>query len=245
MRNSRYTLVHAITASLALLALLFANGVAAFWQQFVYGLRQVMTPEVLCQNLKLSTCLFGGLLLLLRGSAHFCNPPSDTRPRILAWPDRLRGMKLALVWFVPVTLIALGLNWLCAHGIEWLTHVKPADQELVRCFTDGTYSLGLRTVLILAVLFQAPLLEEPIFRGVVFRGFCRAMPEWGASLLSGAVFALVHVNAASFIPLWFLGAVFAGLYRRTGTILAPMAAHFLFNAVNLILLLFFPELASN
>ena len=245
MRNSRYNLVHAVAASLGLLALLFSNGVAAFWQQFVYGLKQVMTPEVLCQNLKLSTALFGGLLLVLWVSARFCHLPPDARRRTLAWPDRLRGMRLALFAFAPTTLIALGLNWLCAHGIEWLTHVKPADQELVRCFTDGSYPIGLRCVLILAVLFQAPLLEEPIFRGIIFRGFCRAMPEWGAMLLSGAIFALVHVNAASFIPLWFLGAFFAELYRRTGTILAPMTAHFLFNAVNLVLLLFFPELASN
>ena len=99
--------------------------------------------------------------------------------------------------------------------------------------------------MILAVLVQAPLLEEPIFRGVVFRGFCRAMPEWGALLLSGVVFALVHVNASSFVPLTFLGVFFAWLYWKSGTILAPMTAHLLFNATNLVLLLFFPELATN
>ena len=244
MRNSRYTLVHAVAASLALVALLFANGAAAFWQQFVYGLRQIMTPDVLCQNLKLSTYLFGGLLLVLWASSLCCPRPESPEPPPTG-RDRLRGVRLALVWAGPATLLAMGLCWLNAHAIEWITHVKPADQELVRCFTDGQYSLGLRAVMILAVLVQAPLLEEPIFRGVVFRGFCRAMPEWGALLLSGAVFALVHVNASSFVPLTFLGVFFAWLYARTRTILAPMAAHFFFNAVNLVLLLFFPELAAN
>ena len=57
---------------------------------------------------------------------------------------------------------------------------------------------------------------------------------------SGFLFALVHVNAASFLPLWFLGCAFAELYRRTGTILAPMTAHALFNAANLALLPFLP-----
>ena len=115
----------------------------------------------------------------------------------------------------------------------------------MKCFTDGHYSLGLRAVMILAVLVQAPLLEEPIFRGVIFRGFSRALPVWAAMILSGAVFAIVHVNAASFVPLTFLGVFFAWLYRRSGTILAPMTAHFVFNAVNLLLLLYFPELAAN
>ena len=244
MRNSRYTLVHAVAASLALVALILSNGVAAFWRQFVYGLNMVMTPEVLSANLQLSTKLFGGLLLVLWATSLCGTRPQSAEPSP-TWRSRLQGVRLALVWIVPATLLALGLNWLNAHAIEWITHVKPADQELVRCFTDGHYSAGLRCVLVLAVLFQAPLLEEPIFRGVIFRGFCRAMPEWGALLLSGAVFAVVHVNAASFVPLVFLGGFFAWLYARTRTILAPMAAHFVFNAINLVLLLFFPELAAN
>ena len=244
MRNSRYTLWHAVAASLVLLAMILSQGFAFFWRQFVYGLNMVMTPEVLSANLQISTTLFGGLLLVLWISSLFC-PRPDPRTPPPSWGDRLRGIRLALVWIVPATVLALALNWLNAHAIEWITHVKPADQELVRCFTDGHYSPGLRAVMVLAVLVQAPLLEEPIFRGVVFRGFCRAMPEWGARLLSGAVFALVHVNAASFVPLVFLGGFFAWLYARTRTILAPMTAHFVFNALNLVLLLFFPELAAN
>ena len=58
--------------------------------------------------------------------------------------------------------------------------------------------------------------------------------------LSSAVFAIVHVNAASFVALCFLGCAFAELYRRTGTIIAPMTAHALFNAANLALLPFLP-----
>ena len=244
MRNSRYTLWHAVAASLVLLAMILSQGFAFFWRQFVYGLNMVMTPEVLSANLLLSTKLFGGLLLVLWISSLFCPRPANGDPPPTG-RDRLGGIRLALVWIVPATALALALNWLNAHAIEWITHVKPADQELVRCFTDGHYPLAVRIAMIAAVLFQAPLLEEPIFRGVIFRGFCRAMPEWGALLLSGAVFAIVHVNAASFVPLVFLGGFFAWLYARTRTILAPMAAHFVFNAINLVLLLFFPELAAN
>ena len=58
-----------------------------------------------------------------------------------------------------------------------------------------------------------------------------------AALVSGAVFAAVHLHAATFVPLWFLGVAFAWLYWRTGSILAPMFAHFLFNATNLALIL--------
>ena len=65
------------------------------------------------------------------------------------------------------------------------------------------------------------------------RRFLPARPFSRSSGLKNFLFAIVHVNAASFIALWFLGIAFAELYRRTGTLLAPMTAHALFNATNL------------
>ena len=249
MQKSQYSPVHALLAAVLLVTVLFTNGGTSFWRQFVYGLNQVMTPEALKQNLLLSTAFFASLLFVLWLMARIPAfwktrvppPPAGGRPPI----DRLRGVRLAACSAPVLTAVALGLNWLGAHAITWCTGVQAADQELVKCFADGQYAPGLRALLVVVVLFQAPLLEEPLFRGVVFRGFASALPFWGAALLSGAVFALVHVNAASFAALWFLGVAFAWLYARTGTILAPMTAHVLFNAANLLLLVFFPELSTN
>ncbi len=269
-----YTLIHALAASAALGVLVFSQGFAAFWHNFVYGLNQVMTPQVLQQNLLMSTLFFGTLLLVLWGTSFIRlrkSPPIRQRheapslrhceaggaaarrgnligtEQTQALPEnsRMKAIKFAVLCAPVLTLIALGLNWLGAHAIEWCTGVEPSDQELVKCFADGNYPLALRAALVLVVLFQAPLLEEPIFRGVIFRGFSKTLPLWAAVLLSGGIFALVHVNAASFIALWFLGAAFALLYHRTGSILAPMTAHFLFNATNLALLFLFPDLSSN
>lgn len=250
MQKSQYSPVHALLASILLVTVLFTNGGGSFWRQFVYGLNHVMTPEVLKQNLLLSTAFFASLLVVLWLMARI---PAFWKTRVPSPPpvdgespiDRLRGVRLAACAAPVLTAVALGLNWLGAQAIAWRTGVQASDQELVKCFTDGQYAPGLRALLVGVVLFQAPLLEEPIFRGIVFRGFASALPFWGAALLSGAVFALVHVNAASFVALWFLGVAFAWLYARTGTILAPMAAHFLFNAANLLLLVFFPELSAN
>ena len=89
------------------------------------------------------------------------------------------------------------------------------------------------------LLIEAPLLEELLFRGVLFGGLTKIMPVWGAMLLSGFLFAVIHVNAATLIPLWFLGVAFAWLYARMGTLLAPMVVHLTFNAVNLAFCLFF------
>lgn len=248
MQKSPYSLVHALLASLILVALLFSKGAADFWHQFIHGLAQVMTPQVLKANLLASTAFFASLLLVLWLMARLpalwqarAPKPAGEKPPA----GRLRAVSRAALAAPVLTAIALGLNWLGAKAVAWMTGAPAADQELVRCFTDGQYSLALRALLVAVVLFQAPLLEEPIFRGVLFRGFVSRLPVWAAAVLSGAVFALVHVNAASFAALWFLGVAFAVLYARTGTILAPMTAHLLFNAANLLLLLFFPDLSAN
>ena len=248
MRHSPYNLIHALALTALLVAAILSRGFAFFWRQFLYGLNQTMTPHVLLDTLRVSTAMFGGLLLVFWISSLFYHPPkvpNDSKvPQASITPHRLSAIRFALLIAPTAFLIAIGMNVACNHLLEWMTGVKLADQELIRCLTDGTYSLPLRLLLYTVVLFQAPLFEEPLFRGIMFRGYARAMPVKAAMVVSGFIFALIHVNAATLLPLWFLGIVFAWLYHRTGSILAPMTCHFLFNAVNLILVLYFPELAT-
>ena len=116
-----------------------------------------------------------------------------------------------------------------------LTNIDLADQDLVKFITSNALSLRSKAILFVFILIEAPVVEELLFRGVLFGGLTKIMPVWPAMVLSGLVFAVIHVNAATLIPLWFLGIAFAWLYARTGTLLAPMAVHFTFNAINLAL----------
>ena len=236
-RSSPYNLAHAIAAGVALVAIVFAQGVAAFWQMFLHGLAVPMTPKALLLNYCFTAALFGALILILWASTFLSRERAGSIPDCGLTFTRAGAVWLAVKWAPVLTAIAIGLNFLCAAGIEWLTDIQPSDQELVKCFS-GECPWGIRIVLGALVLLEAPLLEEPLFRGILFRGLWSAMPHWAATAISGFLFALVHVNAASFLPLWFLGCAFAELYRRTGTIFAPMTAHALFNAANLALLPF-------
>jgi len=118
-----------------------------------------------------------------------------------------------------------------------LKNIDLANQDLVKFITSNDLSLRSKSLLFIFLLIEAPILEELLFRGVLFGGLTKIIPIWPAILLSGLIFAVIHVNAATLIPLWFLGCAFAWLYVRTGTLLAPMAVHLTFNAVNLILCL--------
>lgn len=247
--RSPYGPLHAVLAGAVIVCALFSNGPAAFWRQFVYGHAFVMTTKAALCSFAVTSVFFAAILLFAWVSTLFAKRRMDEEEGVEAEadaprPNRARAVKFACVCALPVFLVAFGLNWLCAHLLEWTTGTAMADQDLVKCLLADGEPLGLRIALCLSVLFAAPLVEEPLFRGVVFRGLASAVPAWAAVAVSGFLFALVHVNAATFLPLWYLGAAFAWLYRRTGTILAPMALHALFNGVNLALLFICPDLAA-
>ncbi len=164
-------------------------------------------------------------------------------------------MKLALKWFVPFTLAAMGLAWVSEQVAVLLGFELPDPQPLVQLFTNPDVPWTVKAKYA-ALVMSAPIYEEIIFRMGLFRFFvwCRrkiaerrradgvsAMVKSGfpvaAALISGALFAAVHLHAATFAPLWFLGVAFAWLYWKSGTILSPILCHFLFNLIELSLCL--------
>ena len=240
---SKYGPLHALVAGAVLVYAVLSNGFAAFWQQFLHGLNIQLNEKTLLLLLGYNTLFFGGLFLILWVSTLFQKRNWDNGhlARCKHWDNgRLaRCAKLTLLSALPICLIAFGLNWASGELLSRLANIELADQDLVKVVASNTLSPGGKALLYAFLLLEAPLLEEPLFRGVIFGGFSKIMPVWLAMALSGFLFAFVHVNAATFIPLWFLGVAFAWLYVRTGTLLAPMAVHFIFNAINLAFCLFF------
>ncbi|KRG41508.1 hypothetical protein ARC78_11215 [Stenotrophomonas pictorum JCM 9942] len=98
--------------------------------------------------------------------------------------------------------------------------------------------------LLLFAVFLAPAYEELLFRRVLFgRLWAAGRPALGI-VLSSAAFALMHEvpgTSANGLPeilqLWLIyggmGAAFAWLYRKTGTLWAAIAAHAINNAIAL------------
>ena len=234
MQPHRYNWIHALVATIVLVVAVSKD----FWHNFLYGgFSSPPAPRLVLVMLGLQAALFGSLLLVLWVSALFAKCPANDANNTPKALNALKALKFAAWTFVPIALGAFALEWLSMTVLEHVFHLQPAGQDLVKWFQPGTYPTGLRFVLMGFVLFEAPLLEEPLFRGILFRGLDKTCPTYVAMVLSGFLFALIHVNAATLLPLWFLGVAFAWLYWRTGSILAPMLAHFLFNATNLALIL--------
>lgn len=167
---------------------------------------------------------------------------------VFLWQHRVNwreffGLKDPLLPFVllvavVVVLLSLPVMWCLQIGSTWgLTHLgwKPQEETAVQLVEDTT-AIGKQIYLAFFAVIMAPVAEEFIFRGMLFP-FVRqlGLPRLAWFGVS-ALFALIHGSSADFIPLFVLALILTWLYVQTDSLLAPVAAHALFNAVNLAIL---------
>ncbi len=86
-------------------------------------------------------------------------------------------------------------------------------------------------------LLMAPVWEEVFFRGTLFPWLAGRMPVAQAQWISALAFGAVHLHGPTLIPLTVFGALLAGIYRTSGSLIPAILVHSLFNANTCILLL--------
>lgn len=82
-------------------------------------------------------------------------------------------------------------------------------------------------VLFIVGITLAPLIEEIVFRGLLYSAWEEAWGWVPAMVATSTLFGLFHQN---FLSAFVSSVIFVCLYRRTGTLLAPMAVHAIGNA---------------
>lgn len=129
--------------------------------------------------------------------------------------------ELSVLAGVCVAIPIVAASW-------WLTERLPSLRRLGRSLARTTGRLSLISAVLVAA--AAAVGEELLFRAVLHE-------QLGAAV-GVVLFAAAHVPIERGLWLWPVfalgaGAVFAGLYEATGSVLAPATAHFLINAINL------------
>lgn len=207
-----------------LLAGAVAVGMAAAWKQ--QG-RQ-LSPLAMLAITGLGFHGIGLLLIhrFLRGEKQSWSEAFGLRSR--TWP----AIRLALGATALVAPLVYGLHQLMGFLLERLGW-SPSPQESVELLLNSGWT-GRALIGLFAVVL-APVAEEALFRGILFPTLRDAgwpkTAAWGVSL----GFGLIHANAAAFLPLSAFGGFLAWLYLRTGNLLAPITAHFVFNLVPFVL----------
>jgi membrane protease YdiL (CAAX protease family) len=164
------------------------------------------------------------------------------------WRDAfgLHRAELNRAWFpaVPVVIVFLPVAWLLQGlALRVLTNLGwPAQSEAAVTVLMGAKAWWLRVYLGVFTVAIAPVAEEFIFRGMLYPFLKQS--GWPRTAWFGVsfVFALIHWDAAALIPLFLLALVLTWLYEKTGSLLAPITAHSLFNTTNLVALYFGDEI---
>jgi membrane protease YdiL (CAAX protease family) len=146
----------------------------------------------------------------------------------LGWrrPDA-RTLGAALIGAVAmyaVTIVVAGLQFV-------ITHAQP-HEEAVTLFTSTRDPALMATFSLIAVV-AAPIVEESVFRGFLFNALLRYAPVWLAATISGILFGLTHFSPSALAPLACSGIVLAYVYYASGSLVAAMITHAIFNALNL------------
>lgn len=122
--------------------------------------------------------------------------------------------------------IALGFLAYIAFAIVYAVLFGTPKQD------DIAGELGPLWTQILLIVILAPLSEEVCFRGMLFGGFRTRFPLPVAAIGAGLVFGALHYSTGiTAVPqLIVLGAIFAVVYEKTGSIWPPIIFHLINNA---------------
>jgi membrane protease YdiL (CAAX protease family) len=235
------------------LALVFGSAICFF---LFGGWRRILTwlqPTHLAATLSVGPWLMAAAIAVM-GSAAFLAPAlvpgtglaaamllissSGCRPAEF-WGLRRRNLGqdlgqslatlLTILWPVLLLLLASSSLYL-ALGLP--LQLQPAllkfhqARELDEMLPFLTYALII-----------APIWEEVFFRGTLFPWLAGRLPIHQAQWLSALAFGAVHLHGPTLVPLTVFGALLAGIYRASGSLLPAILVHALFNTNTCTLLL--------
>lgn len=144
---------------------------------------------------------------------------------------RVLGMKLLtrsltgfIVGFLFAMVAAIVWNLLLRHGFSEEAEL----QESVKMLAE-TKSWLLKATVVFAAVIAAPISEEIIFRGFLYPALKRYSDRFFAAVVTSLIFAVIHFNTASVLPLFALAMVIVVAYELTGSLLVPIGIHAIFN----------------
>lgn len=136
----------------------------------------------------------------------------------LRWPDRRLLIAAALIgttaWYLNVRLVSL------------LPFEGGQLRSLDRVVTEPPL-----IIVLLAIAVVPAICEEVLFRGAVQRSLATRLFPIGAVVLTSLLFAGYHMSLVQLIPTFTLALALGALAHRADSVVPAMLAHFLNNAM--------------
>lgn len=210
---------HRAVVASTLVPLILAIVAAVVFAALVPGAHEAQMPVFLVAGV----VLYGSLMLVtyVQGfRTGLLSAESLGLRRELAGP--------AVLWGAGGAVITVGIGAANELVLQALGQPQPQHEAF-------TWLRGLPTGHFIAVAvggaLVAPVIEELFFRGYVFSAYLAEKGVRTAYIGSALIFGLVHGQLTLFPGIFAMGLVLAFLFRRSGSIIAPIVAHVLNNSL--------------
>ena len=150
-----------------------------------------------------------------------------------------RCLLLGLATGLGLVLIAMALALISSLLIKALGD-QAEPQKLVTLIAEESAkqeNIGTLIFFVMMAVAVAPVAEEILFRGILYPAVKQLGHPRVAVIGTALLFALFHINLLTFASLTAVALALIALYDFTDNLLAPITAHAVFNASNLIMLL--------
>jgi len=179
------------------------------------------------------TVLYGVQVVLMLGVVWFF--------AILRRKSRLKDLGLRYysiaktIWYSFISLLAILLvSFLYVFLMNSIFGIEAPSSKIEILVANRSISSN---ILLVVVAVVAPFSEEIFFRGFLYSAFKKSWGVNAALFLSSILFAVVHLELYSFIPLVIIGWILAYLFEKTKSLMPAIFLHGVYNLILILILL--------
>lgn len=141
--------------------------------------------------------------------------------------NQIKNGILTIISITPILLVIIFIN----SEILRLNQVAPIVKIIF-----ASSNIYTQIVMIINIIIISPIAEEILFRYLLNGCLKKELGVWLSIFLGGMIFAALHFDSSSFLPLAILGIGLSYIYELKRSIIIVIAAHSLFNLASLIML---------
>lgn len=137
---------------------------------------------------------------------------------------------------LPIILIVSALWVAFLQVLKNIGLNVPLNAQSVVVLFSETNGVVFRLIFFILVVFIAPFIEEYVFRAGIYRALKSNVDTRLAMICTSTIFAVMHLNLISIVPLFVLSQFLIKYYECSGDIRVPIIIHGAFNFNSIMLM---------
>ncbi len=146
---------------------------------------------------------------------------------------------LGYIAFIPILIFV----FIIVIVVSNILNYKPQPQPIFEMFFEEKRT-NVLTCLIILISIIGPIAEETFFRGFAYNALKRRLGVISSTVVTSAVFALLHANIVGFFPIMCLGFLLTYLYEKSGSLIPSITVHIVHNSILTVFMLAIKELTG-